>query len=250
MIEIRSHQISKSVGYTSSESRAVSALLHANTKSFNLSASEVESFQELGRQFPEKEPSADATAAVNRLIRNILQERLTAYRKGGTKAVEPYLTKGGAERHPAMMLDEAASDSILSKEFPDFHRALVAYPEFELNSSFYWIKLRPMASSFPCFALGHRMQSSGTGLRLFVSRLFYIGSGLEAVHTNMALLPFGNDVILLSAVRAMGTALIGLNGAIWRRQVLTALKDDARHTAVALRRREANSDEYVERKCR
>lgn len=183
-----------------------------NTTAFNQSASEVESFQELGRQFPEKEPSADAIAAVNQLTRKILQKRLLEYRRGGTKAIEPYLKKGGAEIHPGALLDEAASDSILSDQFPDFHRALVAYPDLELDSSFYWIKLKPTASIFACFALGHRMQCSGSGLRLIVSRLFYIGSGLEAAHTNTALLPSGDGVVILSAVRAMGTALTGLIG--------------------------------------
>src|SRR5213594_3330456 len=88
---------------------------------FNLSQPETQRFADLRKRFPmkgcEKDPAC--TDAVVSSLRDLLKDRLRAYRERGLSGIEPYLREGGKRSDPAAELRNATNAAqFLAREYP------------------------------------------------------------------------------------------------------------------------------------
>jgi len=141
---------------------------------FNLSSAEIRSLRDAAPRGP---------SSVMDAYRELLAQRLNAYRKGGIRAMAPYDRGRGKTSSPAdQMRASTEAMGVLKKYMPHFYAAFLNYPEDpapNLKSSFFWslekIQDRPTA------VLVHRMVSAIPDRAMMLERQFYVGQSYNCL---------------------------------------------------------------------
>ncbi len=168
------------VGFSAEEGDEIRGLLKAEPGSdFNLSHDEIDRFQALAKGLSTGGCERDdaCRSAVNAAYRQVLAERLTAYREGGIEAVASYARGRTKVAEPSAELRLAAEKMPLVRDkIPDVYRAWLDYPRAQPEDAqhqFLWLKRN--VEGRPTFVLTHRAFYQTEGAILTVERHFYAG---------------------------------------------------------------------------
>ena len=196
---------------------------------FNLSASEFERVHALKARLksdPRKDPAA--LEAVNAEYRAILADRLTAYQKGGVKAIAPY-SRGKTEAKPSYELEMAVREAVRAKMFPEFYNALAGYPSAPregIEEEFLWFKQR--IEKRPVFILAHRMYQETRAYGLMMERQIYVGASYNSSQIIAGAFDQGGKIIVLYANRCftdqVSGSMSGMKHNLGRGQMIGELK--------------------------
>ena len=182
------------VAFTAEEYGEVEKLFDDSIeKDFNLSATE--------QAFIRKELSphqagteAEKIAAASDAMRAVLVGRYDAYRARGISAIEGYQRSGrktvdvGAE---LQLTNDAAK--AFEEDFPEFVRAMSAYPEGGecCEHEFRWLKVRIRKRI--AFALAHTMIQTTDEFAVITERYYFVSNTLNSVQLTVLWLPYGEE---------------------------------------------------------
>ena len=181
----------------------------------NLSQEEIEAFNRL-----------DDVGLVVKQFREMLLDRLQAYRKHGLSGIAPYRRSAGKDYDPSKDLKRKTElAQILKAEAPHFHRHLSEYPNAKpegLEESLSWINYEIDAK--PTVALVHKMSLLDGDAIAFSERHFYVSRSHNSLQGIGGAFPVqeGTVVVFLmrtttdqvsgfgsSAKRAIGARIMG-----------------------------------------
>jgi len=190
------------VGFAPSEESEIRALLEVKPGSwFNLSESESKNLASLRQTFDPKgcEKNPRCAEAVASTLRNMLRERLAAYRERGLSGIEPYTRGGGQQADPAEELRKATNAArFLAHEYPQIFDAFLNYPrgnQSGMESRFFWLKLK--AQDRPTFILSHRVLCLRGGVAFAAERQFYVGHSYNSLQILAGLIPIEGRTLLV-----------------------------------------------------
>lgn len=175
----------------------------------NLSKAEIDAFGKLG---------ADATPAqVEARLRELLFDRLQAYRRSGLAGIAPYARDGGA-RSPADDLRSAtAAHRILKKWAPAAYQLMLDYPKGRpagTEEAFRWSEIS--AHGAPAFVLTHELYIPDADAWLGIQRQFYVSSGYNCEQAVVAFLPVTGGTAVFYGNRTSTDQITGFGGSAKR----------------------------------
>jgi len=220
---------------TAGESAEPERLLRAAPgKKYNLSVDEIARF----RSIDHKDPKAGER--VSEIYREILIERHRSYLESGLGATKPYSRADGRRQSPGQQLTSAAESAlILRKHFPDFHAALLGFPQVQhegVNHRFYWVK--QMVDERPAFILTHSMIEVHEDHALGGAMQYYVGHGYDSMLTLVGAAPWQDGTLLFCVIRAFSEKVSGFPQGIrhkkGRKAVGQSMAQHYRHLREAL----------------
>jgi hypothetical protein len=174
---------------------------------FNLSAPEIDSFKTLKQMAPK-----DIEDAVLQHYREILFQRFEAYRRGGTKAIAPYVREENRDSKPSLELRQAAKASaILARYFPDLYKAWLDYPKPlppGANEAFPWVEKK--VESRPAIILRHRISMDWNGGVLVLTREFYAPHSYNSSQWITGCLAYRDGTVIFQQVRSYTDQVTGI----------------------------------------
>jgi hypothetical protein len=174
---------------------------------FNLSASEIDSFKPLKRMALKV-----IEDAVLQHYREILFQRFEAYRRGGTKAIAPYVREENRDSKPSLELRQAAKASaILTRYFPDLYKAWLDYPKPlppGANEAFPWVEKK--VESRPAVILRHRISMDWNGGVLVLTREFYAPHSYNSSQWITGCLAYRDGTVIFQQVRSYTDQVTGI----------------------------------------
>jgi hypothetical protein len=174
---------------------------------FNLSASEINSFKTLKQMAPKA-----IQDTVLQHYREILFQRFEAYRRGGTKAIEPYAREENRDSKPSLELRQAANASaILARYFPALHKAWLDYPKPSpsgANEVFPWVEKK--VESRPAIILRHRISMDWNGGVLVLTREFYAPHSYNSSQWITGCLAYRDGTVIFQQVRSYTDQVTGI----------------------------------------
>jgi hypothetical protein len=190
------------VGFATSEAGEVRALFDVEPgPRFNLSRPESQKFMDLHKRFQAKgcEKDPGCSEAVVSILRDVLRERLEAYRARGLSGIEPYDRGGGRQSNPAEELRDATNAAqFLAREYAQIFDAFLNYPKGDqsgIESQFLWIKQR--AQGRPTFILAHRVLCVRDGVAFAAERQFYVGHSYNSLQILYGLIPMEGKTLVV-----------------------------------------------------
>ncbi len=175
----------------------------------NLSAAEIAAFEKLGK--------GATPAQVEAKLRELLFERLQAYRRSGLAGIAPYARDGGV-RSPADDLRSAtAAHRILKKSAPSAYQLMLDYPKGKpagTEEIFRWSEIS--AHGAPAFVLTHNLYIPDGEAWLGVQRQFYVSSGYNCEQAVVAFLPVTGGTAVFYANRTSTDQITGFGGSAKR----------------------------------
>jgi hypothetical protein len=175
----------------------------------NLSAAEIAVFEKLGK--------GATPAQVEARLRELLFERLQAYRRSGLAGIAPYARDGGT-RSPADDLRSAtAAHRILKKSAPAAYQLMLDYPKGRPTGTeevYRWSQI--LAHGAPAFVLTHNLYIPDGDAWLGVQRQFYVSSGYNCEQAVVAFLPVTGGTAVFYAKRTSTDQVTGFGGSAKR----------------------------------
>jgi hypothetical protein len=184
---------------------------------FNLSQSEVEKLQGVAKANPSA-PITERREEIVQAYREILAQRVNAYRKGGLAAIAPF-TRGGDEARPAEELSLAIEEmKAVENGAPTFYRAFKNFPANASASAenlFTWqiqgIQKRPTA------VLVHRMLEMREDHAVAGRRDYFVGQSFNSLQLIIGAFPFGEETLLFYTNRTFTDQVAGFGSGTKRK---------------------------------
>ena len=213
----------RGVGFGPDEWGEVQAYLETGPgDALNFSDPEIERFARLRADLGAGRDRLAATEGVEQTLREVLLERLRAYRADGLRGIAPYARPDGVHSDPAGELRVLGEDNALARAQPDLYRAFLDYPASpcpDTEQRFYWVRRR--IGTRAAFLLAHVLLYSSEERGIFVVRHFYVSAAYEALQFVMGCLPHDHDCLLVGSQRL----------ATHRNDLALRLADPTRHPA-------------------
>jgi len=193
--------------FSDKEQKEVRRLLRAKAgDEFNLAPSEIEQLAAIAER-------NGAPKQVVAIYRDVLWQRLDAYRTSGLDGILPYARKSGALASPAEEMHASLdSASLLKKYFPEIHGALENFPDSMdaiSDSRLLWIK--KTVAKRPTAALAHRLLLIDGDIAVVAEREFYVGHTYNSMLTIAAVVPYADGALVFAANRTF-TEKVGGTG--------------------------------------
>lgn len=142
---------------------------------------------------------AAAIEAMSEVIREILLDRYTAYRRQGIDGLAPYWIGPSKEIHPSAELISATEElTLLKKRFPDYYDGLRFYPSEQPGGvvhQFFWAK--QMESGRPLFLLKHWFLDIQPDYALITERRYYLNHSLNGLQVTIGCLPHEDSTLVV-----------------------------------------------------
>jgi len=182
---------------------------------FNLSKPEIDSLKSLQATLEDADDKTLLKAA-NQKYREILLQRLLAYRKNGLSGIAPYSRENGKTADPAT---ELRTDATISKAwahyFPELQQAWLNYPTpLPLNSTEQFLWLNRMVEDRPTAILNHRVMVAGETGGIFISRQFYVGHSYNSSHVVAGGLPYKDGTLVFYSTRSSTDQVAGMGSSL------------------------------------
>lgn len=178
---------------------------------FNLSAHEIDQLKTF-RQTLKRTPYRAIEDAAGEHFREILLQRYTAYRHGGTNAIAPYTRAEGLDSKPALELRQAANESaLLARYLPDLHKAWLDYPKALPPGAvevFPWVE--KTVEGRPAAILRHRVNVDWNGGVLVLTREFYATHSYNSSQWITGCLPYRDGTVVFQQVRSFTDQVTGM----------------------------------------
>jgi hypothetical protein len=185
-----------------SEREEIRTLFEAKPgEKINLAASEWRRFEDLRGRFGSKPCENDVACreAVLSLLRDVLRDRLAAYRARGIAGIEGYAREGGGRSDPAAELRGAMDAArFLAREYPAIFEAFKGYPggdQSGMENHLLWLKQR--VQDRPTFILSHRVLCVREEVAFAAERQFYVGHSYNSLQILYGLIPVGEQTLVV-----------------------------------------------------
>jgi hypothetical protein len=183
----------------------------------NLSAGEIARLhavaEELG-ETPWKQPGA--ADAVSAAYRSILAARVSAYRRGGIDAIEPYERGGGKQTAPSTRLSASLRATPLLRDVaPGLAKALTGVTD-PGSVKEHWLWLQQVAQDRPVVVLSHRISVQEPGAVFAAERQFFVGHSWDCALVLGGLVETDSGTLLVYANRLHTDAVSGGMGGMKR----------------------------------
>jgi hypothetical protein len=176
---------------------------------FNLSQSEVEKLQGIVKA-NDSSPIAKQREAIAQGYREVLGQRVSAYRQGGLAGIAPY-TRGGDEAQPGKELSLAVEEmKIVEKQAPTFYRAFKNFPADaspSVTSQFTW-QIQSIQER-PTVVLVHRAIEKHEDYAAAGRREYYVGQSFNSLQIIAGAFSFGEDTLLFYTNRTFTDQVAG-----------------------------------------
>ena len=176
---------------------------------FNLSQPEIEKLGGIATA-NESAPIAKQQEAIAQAYREILAQRVNAYRKSGLGGIAPY-TRGGDEAHPGNELTLAIEEmKFVEKRAATFYRAFKNFPVEASPSAvnlFTW-QVQSIQDR-PTVVLVHRMIEEHEDFTVAGRREYFVGQSFNAQQLIAGAFPFGEDTLIFYTNRTFTDQVAG-----------------------------------------
>jgi hypothetical protein len=178
---------------------------------FNLSTHEIDTFKTLKKRL-KRTPHKAVESEVGQHYRELLFQRFTDYRHGGTQAITPYAREEGLFSRPSLELRQAANASdILVRYFPALRKAWLDYPKGlppGASEAFPWVEKN--VGSRSAVILKHRVNIDWSGGVLVLTREFYAPHSYNSSQWITGCLPYRNGTVVFQQVRSYTDQVAGV----------------------------------------
>lgn len=194
------------IGFAPDEKGEVDKLLHAEPgDDFNFSKEEFAWIRQGAAS------GADPAQAAAGIMRRVFENRYLAYRKAGLAGLPSYARRDGKQVSPgAELAATTEAMPLLRKQLPDFYQAFRHYPKAGaegLQHRFFWDK--KTVDGRPMFSLRHELVQIKPDGASIGSREFYINNSLNTLQVAIALLPYGEQTLVVLANQASTDKVAG-----------------------------------------
>jgi hypothetical protein len=176
---------------------------------FNLSQSEIGKLQSIAKA-NDSAPIAKQREAIAQGYREVLAERVNAYRKGGLAGIAPY-TRGGDEAHPGKELSLAAEEmKAIEKRAPTFYAAFKDFPAGaapSVEDHFTW-QIQSIQDR-PTVVLVHRAVEKHQDYAVGGRREFFVGQSFNSLQIVAGAFSFGEDTLVFYTNRTFTDQVAG-----------------------------------------
>jgi hypothetical protein len=176
---------------------------------FNLSQPEIEKLEGIVKANASA-PIARQQEAIAQGYREILAQRVSAYRKGGLAGIASY-TRGGDEAHPGKELSLAVEEmKFVAKRAPTFYRAFKNFPADaspSAESLFTW-QVQSIQER-PTVVLVHRIIEKHEEFSVGGRREYFVGQSFNSLQLIAGAFPFGEDTLIFYTNRTFTDQVAG-----------------------------------------
>lgn len=187
---------------------------------FNLSESELTSLKSLQAGLEDADNKTVLKAA-NQKYREILLQRLQAYRKSGLSGIAAYSRESGNADPAEELRTDVIHSKIWTRYFPGLQRALLNYPAAlppNATEQFLWVNRS--VEDRPAAVLSHRVIVNSEAGGIIVSCQFYAGHSYNSSYVIVVGLPYKEGATLIfyftrsstDQITGMGSSLKHLIG--------------------------------------
>lgn len=181
---------------------------------FNLSKPELDSLKSLQSSLDDADNKTLLKTA-NQKYREILLQRLQAYRKNGLSGIAAYSRDNGTADPASELRKDAINSKVLTRYFPELQKAWLNYPAtLPPNSTEQFLWLNRSVEDRPTAILTHRiMVTSETG-GIIVSRQFYVGHSYDSSHVVAGGLPYKDGILVFYSTRSSTGQVAGMGSSL------------------------------------
>ncbi len=176
---------------------------------FNLSEPEVEKLQGIAKA-NDSAPIAKQREAIAQGYREVLAQRLNAYRKGGVAGIAPF-TRGGDEAQPGKELGLAVEEmKYVADGAPIFYAAFKNFPADSsplVENQFTW-QIQSIQDR-PTVVLVHRMIEKQEDYAVAGRRAYFVGQSFNSLQIIAGAFPFGEDTLVFYTNRTFTDQVAG-----------------------------------------
>ncbi|TAN70170.1 MAG: hypothetical protein EPN17_06460 [Methylobacter sp.] len=205
----------KKFAFTDKQIDEAKAFLEAEPDDeFNLSKSELDGIKSLQAGLEDADNKTLLKAA-NQKYREILLQRLSAYRKNGLSGIAAYSRDNGSADPAAELRNDAINSKAWSQYFPELQQAWLNYPAAlppNTTEQFLWVNRN--VEDRPTAILNHRiMVTSETG-GIIISRQFYVGHSYNSSHVVAGGLPYKDGTLVFYSTRSSTDQVAGMGSSL------------------------------------
>ena len=176
---------------------------------FNLSQPEIEKLEGIAKA-NESAPIAKQRQAIAQGYREILAQRVSAYRQGGLAGIAPY-TRGGDEAQPEKELGLAIEEmKFVETGAPTFYHAFKNFPadaKPAVESQFTW-QIQSIQER-PTVVLVHRMIERHEDYAVAGRREYFVGQSFNSLQIVAGAFSFGEDTLIFYTNRTFTDQVAG-----------------------------------------
>jgi hypothetical protein len=184
---------------------------------FNLSQSEVEKLKGVAK-VNQSAPIAQQREEITQAYREILAQRVNAYREAGLAGIAPF-TRGGKESRPAEELRLAIEEmKVIENGAPNFYRAFKSFPADASASAenlFTW-QIQNIQDR-PTTVLVHRMLETHENYAVAGHREYFVGQSFNSLQLIIGAFPFGEETLLFYTNRTFTDQVAGFGSGTKRK---------------------------------
>lgn len=164
---------------------------------FNLSEPELDSLKSLQAGLEDADNKTLLKAA-NQKYREILLQRLQAYRKSGLPGIAPYVRENGNADPAEELRNEVINSKIWTRYFPGLQKALLNYPAaLPANAIEQFLWVNRSIEDRPAAVLNHRVIVNSEAGGIIVSCHFYAGHSYNSSYVIVVGLPYKEGATLV-----------------------------------------------------
>jgi len=206
----------KKFGFSDKQLDEAKAFLDAEPgDEFNLSKPELDSLKSLQAGL-ENADDKTLIKTANQKYREILLQRLQAYRKSGLAGIAAYSRDGGSADPAAELRSDAVNSKAWARYFPELQQAWLNYPATALpaNTSEQFLWLNRRIEDRPTAILTHRVMVTGETGGIIVSRQFYVGHSYNSSHVVAGGLPYKDGTLVFYSIRSSTDQVAGMGSSL------------------------------------
>jgi len=205
----------KKFAFTDKQLDEAKAFLEAEPgDEFNLSKSELDSLKSLQASLKDADNKTLLKTA-NQKYREILLQRLQAYRKGGLSGIAAYSRDNGNADPAAELRNDAVNSKAWARYFPELQQAWLNYPAaLPPNSTEQFLWLNRKVEDRPTAILTHRIMVTGEAGGIIVSRQFYVGHSYNSSHVVAGGLPYKDGTLVFYSTRSSTDQVAGMGSSL------------------------------------
>ncbi|MDD5410430.1 MAG: hypothetical protein PHF31_03310 [Methylobacter sp.] len=205
----------KNFAFTDQQLDEAKAFLEAEPgDEFNLSKSEFDSLKSLQASL-ENADNKTLLAAANQKYREILLQRLLAYRKSGLSGIAAYSRENGNVDPAAELRNEAVNSKSWLRYFPELQQVWLNYPAaLPPNTTEQFLWLNRKVDGRPTANLVHRLMVAGKGGGIVVSRQFYVGHSYNSSHSVAGGLPYKGGTLVFYTTHSFSDQVAGMGSSL------------------------------------
>lgn len=205
----------KKFAFTDKQLDEAKAFLEAEPgDEFNLSNPELDSLKNLHSSL-EGADNKILLKTANQKYREILLQRLQAYRKSGLSGIAVYNRENGNADPAAELRKDAINSKAWAHYFPELQQAWLNYPAaLPPNTTEQFLWLNRSIEDRPTAILTHRIMVTGETGGIIVSRQFYVGHSYNSSHVVAGGLPYKDGTLVFYSIRSSTDQVAGIGSSL------------------------------------